>query len=104
MERADGMAMDVLGGCLPAAIFLLLACFIPESPRWLAMKGKEEKAWNVLSKIGGDDYADQELRLVEETGSSKSEGDCGYCSVVRSAKSLFLVLLWRCSSSGAVRM
>ena len=37
----------------PAAIFLLLACFIPESPRWLAMKGKEEKAWNVLSKIGG---------------------------------------------------
>ena len=55
----------------PAAIFLLLACFIPESPRWLAMKGKE---WNVLSKIGGDDYADQELRLVEETGSSKSEG------------------------------
>ena len=46
----------------PAAIFLLLACFIPESP------------WNVLSKIGGDDYADQELRLVEETGSSKSEG------------------------------
>ena len=52
----------------PAAIFLLLACFIPESPRWLAMKGKEEKAWNVLSKIGGDDYADQELRLVEETG------------------------------------
>ena len=58
----------------PAAIFLLLACFIPESPRWLAMKGKEEKAWNVLSKIGGDDYADQELRLVEETGSSKTEG------------------------------
>ena len=58
----------------PAAIFLLLACFIPESPRWLAMKGKEEKAWNVLSKMGGDDYADQELRLVEETGSSKSEG------------------------------
>ena len=58
----------------PAAIFLLLACFIPESPRWLAMKGKEGKAWNVLSKIGGDDYAGQELRLVEETGSSKSEG------------------------------
>ena len=57
----------------PAAIFLLLAGFIPESPRWLAMKGKEGKAWNVLSKIGGDDYAGQDLRLVEETGSSKAE-------------------------------
>ena len=62
------------GAAFPAAVFLLLACFIPESPRWLAMKGKEGKAWNVLSKIGGDDYAGQELRLVEETGSSKSEG------------------------------
>ena len=58
----------------PAAVFLLLACFIPESPRWLAMKGKEDRAWKVLGQIGGDDYADQELRLVEETKSSKSEG------------------------------
>ena len=59
---------------VPAGLFFALSFVIPESPRWLAMKGKEEKAWNVLSKIGGDDYADQELRLVEETGSSKSEG------------------------------
>ena len=71
--RWDGAWM-FWAAAFPAAIFLLLACFIPESPRWLAMKGKKEKAWNVLSKIGGDDYADQELRLVEETGSSKSEG------------------------------
>ena len=59
---------------LPALLFFAVIFFIPESPRWLAMKGKEGKAWNVLSKIGGDDYAGQELRLVEETGSSKSEG------------------------------
>ena len=59
---------------VPCVLFLVCLLFVPESPRWLAMKGKEEKAWNVLSKIGGDDYADRELRLVEETGSSKSEG------------------------------
>lgn len=62
------------GAAFPAAAFLLLACLIPESPRWLAMKGKVKRARNVLSKIGGDAYAEQELRLVEETGSSKSEG------------------------------
>ena len=39
------------GAAFPAAVFLLLACFIPESPRWLAMKGKREKAWSVLSRI-----------------------------------------------------
>ena len=55
------------GAAFPAAIFLLLACLIPESPRWLAMKGKDNKAWKVLSKIGGEDYAEQELRMVEGT-------------------------------------
>lgn len=56
----------------PATAFLLLACFIPESPRWLAMKGKERTAWNVLSKIGGEAYAKTELQSVEETTSSRS--------------------------------
>ena len=62
------------GAAFPAAVFLLLACFIPESPRWLAMKGKREKAWSVLSRIGGNRYAEQELQMVEQTSASKSEG------------------------------
>ncbi|MEG0834635.1 MAG: sugar porter family MFS transporter [Christensenellaceae bacterium] len=56
----------------PAAAFLLLVCFIPESPRWLAMKGKEKIAWNVLNKIGGKAYARMELQSVAETTSSPS--------------------------------
>lgn len=62
------------GAAFPAAVFLLLACFIPESPRWLAMKGKREKAWSVLSRIGGNRYAERELQMVEQTSASKSEG------------------------------
>ncbi len=57
----------------PAAIFLLWHVSSRKSPL-AGDERKEGRAWNVLSKIGGDDYADQELRLVEETGSSKSEG------------------------------
>lgn len=62
------------GAAFPAVVFLLLACLIPESPRWLAVKGKEKRAWNILRKIGGEAYAKQELQLVNENGSSKSEG------------------------------
>ncbi len=62
------------GAAFPAAAFLLLACFIPESPRWLAIKGKSERARQVLTKIGGQAYAEEELRLVEATRSKKSEG------------------------------
>ena len=50
----------------PAAVFCVMACFIPESPRWLAMKGKEMAAFSILFKIGGNDYAKNELRAVGE--------------------------------------
>ncbi len=36
---------------LPAMLFFIILFFIPESPRWLIVKGKEEKAVNILKKI-----------------------------------------------------
>lgn len=40
---------------VPAALFMLLTLFIPESPRWLAMTGKTEQAERVFARIGGDE-------------------------------------------------
>ena len=36
---------------LPAIMFFIIIFFIPESPRWLILKGKEEKATNILERI-----------------------------------------------------
>ena len=36
---------------LPAVLFFIIIFFIPESLRWLIVKGKEEKAVNILEKI-----------------------------------------------------
>lgn len=59
----------------PAFVFLFMALFIPESPRWLAMSGKKDMALFTLSKIGGREYAQRELRTFEEAEmQKKSQG------------------------------
>ncbi len=50
----------------PAAVFCVMACLIPESPRWLAMKNREKDAFCILNKIGGEEYAQGELHAVQE--------------------------------------
>lgn len=55
----------------PACAFLLLALFIPESPRWLAMKGRTDKAFATLTQIGGKEYAAGEMRAFEQAEAEK---------------------------------
>ena len=54
------------GAAFPAAAFLLLIGFIPESPRWLALKGRTQQARLVLERIGGADYAREQLEAVAD--------------------------------------
>ena len=49
---------------VPALAFLLLSFFIPESPRWQAMKGLSGQAHHTLSRVGGDAYAEKELSAI----------------------------------------
>lgn len=58
----------------PALIFLVLAIIIPESPRWLAMNGKVEKARGIFNRIGGEAYAEQELKSIADMPVQKEEG------------------------------
>lgn len=55
----------------PAGLFLVLVFFIPESPRWLAMKGHSGKALKILAEIGGGGYAEAELKAVADAGNKK---------------------------------
>lgn len=61
------------GAAFPAAAFFILLVFIPESPRWLALKGKEEKAKEILFRIAGIGYAERELELIRKTSDTCEE-------------------------------
>ena len=51
-------------GTVPALLFFVSAFFIPESPRWLASKGKNNRAEKILEKIGGKEYAVAEIKSL----------------------------------------
>jgi SP family sugar porter-like MFS transporter len=58
---------------IPASLFCISIFFIPESPRWLATQQRYEKANNILSRIGGIDYAKQEIAGIKEAIHSVKE-------------------------------
>jgi SP family arabinose:H+ symporter-like MFS transporter len=57
---------------VPAAVFFLLMWFVPESPRWLAKnRAHRVKVREILARIGGEKYAEEELVAIEKTLSAE---------------------------------
>lgn len=50
---------------LPVAVFLVLLFFLPQSPRWLAGRGRMEEAFAALTRVGGADFARKELEQIQ---------------------------------------
>ncbi|UAY50855.1 D-xylose transporter XylE [Ferruginibacter albus] len=63
----DGWRWMFFSGVIPAAIFFLLLFFVPETPRYLAMKGHDDRALRVLEKIGGKQSAQSVLNAIKGT-------------------------------------
>lgn len=66
---------------IPSALFLGLLFLVPKSPRWLALKGKDEEALAVLHKIHDEELASQELEEIKDSlTESKSKVKVNYFS------------------------
>ncbi len=63
-------------GFVPAVVYFILLFFIPESPRWLIQRGKEDDAKKNMKRIGGDEYAENEFKQIKSSlnsGTDKKE-------------------------------
>ena len=58
---------------VPAGLFALLICFVPETPRYLVSVGKDQQALGILSKINGAGKASQILQDIKDTMVVKTE-------------------------------
>ena len=52
---------------LPAVLFLLMLLFIPESPRFLLLKGRDEAGANVLQRLYGQAAASRKVQEIRES-------------------------------------
>ncbi|MCF0167625.1 MAG: sugar porter family MFS transporter, partial [Bacteroidales bacterium] len=59
--------------CLPAGIFFLLLFTVPKTPRFLAMSGKYDDAFRVLSRINGEGRAQSILEEIKLTLNEKKD-------------------------------
>ncbi len=59
---------------IPSLVFLAGALVIPESPRWLALRGRKDRAQRTLARIGGEAYAANALADLLSTGERLPHG------------------------------
>lgn len=61
-----------LSGVIPSLLFIILLFLVPETPRFLVLKNKSEKALEVLRKTVGMDDAGKGLKEISDTLVEKS--------------------------------
>jgi len=58
---------------VPAGLFTLLICLVPESPRYLVMTGREDRALGILSRINGRTEAARIIADIRNTVVERTE-------------------------------
>jgi MFS transporter, SP family, xylose:H+ symportor len=57
----------------PALMFFILLWFIPESPRWLILSGKDKKALKILIRLNGLSHAKTEFEEIKSSLNQHSD-------------------------------
>ncbi len=56
---------------VPGILYFIFLFIVPRSPRWLVLRGDVNQASAVLEKIGGEQYASEEIRSIQDSITSE---------------------------------
>lgn len=76
---------------IPSVLFLVASLLVPESPRWLAGRGRQGDALRVLERLGGRSYAQRVIEDFSATADSRPRGSA--LSELRSPRMMRILLL-----------
>ncbi|MGI5459794.1 MFS transporter [Streptomyces sp. CA-249302] len=91
----DGWRWMLASAALPATIIVLLRHGTPESPRWLANKGRTEEAEAVLKKVYGSD-----VTIADLPDEAEERENVDIKAILRSGyggRMLYITVFWTCS-------
>ncbi|MCP1204264.1 sugar porter family MFS transporter [Pantoea sp. B550] len=89
---SEGWRWMLASGVVPCALFLLLVPFMPESPRWLALNGKKNRALDVLTRLSNARHAE---RLLQEilTSHQHDNARASQPGILRDARARYILLI-----------
>jgi MFS family permease len=75
---------------IPGILYFIFLFFVPESPRWLMLKGQVNQASAILRKIGGEQHAAEEIRAIQD--SIKMEIATSFTELFKGKLFIFLLI------------
>jgi len=62
---------------LPAIFYFFALLFVPESPRWLVMRGRTRDALDIMEQVSGPEQANTDLQAVQQSLDAEANEEKG---------------------------